>query len=120
MILKMAKVEEDKAQLLLQGVSRFEITEYTEEKPYLQARVKELSSTWDKDKEIEALMANLVTQYQQIVELSSGLPPEIVSMAKSLEEPDILADMITSTINSTTPENKKFWRPWTSKNVSTR
>ena len=108
MILKMAKVEEDKAQLLLQGVSRFEITEYTEEKPYLQARVKELSSTWDKDKEIEALMANLVTQYQQIVELSSGLPPEIVSMAKSLEEPDILADMITSTINSTTPEKQKI------------
>ena len=108
MILKMAKVEEDKAQLLLQGVSRFEITEYTEEKPYLQARVKELSNSWDKDKEIEALMANLVTQYQQIVELSSGLPPEIVSMAKSLEEPDILADMITSTINSTTPEKQKI------------
>ncbi len=105
-ILKMAKVEEDKAQLLLQGLKRFKITDYTSDKPYFQARVSALDSLFTKDKETEALMANLVNQYQRIVELSPGLPPEIVSMAKSLEEPDILADMITSTINSTTPEKQ--------------
>lgn len=107
-ILKMAKVEEDKAQLLLQGLKRFKITDYTSDKPYFQARVSELDSLYTKDKETEALMANLVNQYQRIVELSPGLPPEIVSMAKSLEEPDILADMITSTINSTTPEKQNI------------
>ena len=107
-ILKMAKVDEDKAQLLLQGLGRFKITGYTSEKPYFQARISELESQWIKDKKIEALMANLINQYQRIVELSTGLPPEIASMAKSLEEPDILADMITSTINSTTPEKQEI------------
>lgn len=106
MILKMAKVDDDKAQLLLQGLGRFKITDYTSEKPYFQARISELESHWEKDKEIEALMANLINQYQRIVELSTGLPPEIASMAKSLEEPGILADMITSTINSTTQEKQ--------------
>jgi ATP-dependent Lon protease len=106
MILKMAKVDDDKAQLLLQGLGRFKITDYTSEKPYFQARISELESHWEKDKEIEALMANLNNQYQRIVELSAGLPPEIASMAKSLEEPGILADMITSTINSTTQEKQ--------------
>ncbi len=107
-ILKMAKVDEDKAQLLLQGIGRFKISDYTSEKPYFQARIKEIKSQWTKDKEIEALMANLINQYQRIVELSTGLPPEIASMAKSLDEPDILADMITSTINSTTSEKQEI------------
>jgi len=108
LILKMAKVDEDKAQLLLQGMGRFKISGYKSTAPYFQARVAELPSVWTKDKKIEALMANLVAQYQRIVELSTGLPPEIIAMAKSLEDPDTLADMITSTINSTTPEKQEI------------
>ena len=107
-ILKMAKIDEDKAQLLLQGLGRFKITNYTSEKPYFQARITGLESQSAKDKRIKALMANLINQYQRVVELSAGLPPEIASMAKSLEEPDILADMITSTINSTTAEKQEI------------
>jgi len=107
-ILKMAKVDDDKAQLLLQGLGRFKITEYTDQTPYLRAKVENLDIPWKKDKEIEALMANLVNQYQRIVELSTGLPPEIAGMAKSLDEPDTLADLISSTINTTTIEKQEI------------
>lgn len=107
-ILKMAKVEEDKAQLLLQGLGRFKISEYLQKQPYFQARVEHLTVTWEKDKEMVAIMANLANQYQRVVQLSSGLPPEIASMAKSLDEPDTLADMVTSTINSTTVDKQKI------------
>lgn len=107
-ILKMAKVDDDKAQLLLQGLGRFKITEYTDQTPYLRAKVENLDIPWEKDKEVEALMANLVNQYQRIVELSTGLPPEIAGMAKSLDEPDTLADLISSTINTTTPEKQEI------------
>ncbi len=107
-ILKMAKAEDNKAQLVLQGLGRFELLEYTQHEPYFQARIKALQPEWEKNKEIEALMANLVNQYTRVVELSSGLTQELVSMAKSLEEPDTLADMITSTINSTTREKQEI------------
>ncbi len=107
-ILKMAKVEEDKAQLLLQGISRFKIRKYTKKSPYFVARVNHLTVPWEKDKEMEGLMANLVNQYEKIVQLSPGMPPEIAGMAKSLDEPDTLADMITSTINSTTKEKQEI------------
>jgi len=105
-ILKMAKAEDNKAQLILQGLGRFEAEEYTQHDPYFKARINSLQPQWDKDKEMEALMANLTTQYERVVELSSGLTQELVTMAKSLEEPDTLADMITSTINSTTQEKQ--------------
>ncbi len=106
-ILKMAKAEENKAQLILQGLGRFQIQAYTREDPYFQARVTSLQAQWEMDKETEALMANLTSQYERVVELSSGLTQELVSMAKSLEEPDTLADMVTSTINSTTKEKQE-------------
>jgi ATP-dependent Lon protease len=105
-ILKMAKMDEDKAQLLLQGLGRFKITEYTQKQPYFKAKVEPLEAEWTKDKEIEALMLNLINQYQKIVQLSPGMPPEIASLAKSLDEPDILSDMVTSTINATTKEKQ--------------
>jgi ATP-dependent Lon protease len=107
-ILKMAKVDEDKAQLLLQGIGRFKIKKYTQESPYFLAQVEHLSIPWEKDKELEGLMANLVNQYQKIVQLSPGMPPEIGAMAKSLDEPDTLTDMVTSTINSTTKEKQEI------------
>lgn len=106
-ILKMAKMEENKAQLLIQGLSRFKVTEFIDGKPYLQARIEVMESSNIKDdKETKALMANIVEQYERIVSLSPGLPAEIAAMVKSIQEPDILADMVASTINAPIAEKQ--------------
>ena len=41
-ILKMAKTGDHKAQLLVQGISRFRVTEFVPGKPYVQARLDSL------------------------------------------------------------------------------
>ena len=107
LILKMAKTEDNKLQLLAQGLGRFEIKKYEQEKPYLKASVKHIKDIETKDKEIEALMSNMIGQFSKIAELSPGLPQEIVMMAKSIQEPGILADMISSTINSSLEEKQR-------------
>ncbi len=100
-ILKMAKMDDNKAQLLIQGISRFKVAEYVEGKSYMQAKVNLLESrNVIRDKETRALMSNIVEQYEKIVALSPGLPAEIGGMVKSIQEPDILADMVASTINA--------------------
>jgi ATP-dependent Lon protease len=106
LILKMAKTQDNRAQLLVQGVSRFKILEFMDGKPYLQARVEMIPESEAKDTETEALMSNLVNLFMRTAELSPGLPPEIGAMAKSIQEPGTLADMVASTINST-PEEKQ-------------
>lgn len=107
LILKMAKTEDNRAQLLVQGMSRFEIQEFVGTKPYLTARVEHVKDIGTKDKRTEAMMSNIVNQFGKIVELSPGLPKEIASMAHSLTDPGMLADMVTSTINSTLEEKQK-------------
>lgn len=106
-ILKMAKTEENNAQILLQGIGRFQVEEYTETTPYLKAKINTIRPEEYKDKEIEAMMANLVNQYEKIVSMSQSLPQEMTPMARSLEEAGILADMVTSTINSGTKEKQE-------------
>ncbi len=108
LILKMAKTDDNKAQLLVQGLSRFRVKEIIEEQPYLKVRVELIKEKEEKDKEIEALMSNLVGLFARVVELSPGLQPEIAGMARSIKEAGTLADMITSSINSTSEEKQKI------------
>ncbi|MDM8526121.1 endopeptidase La [Desulfococcaceae bacterium HSG8] len=108
LILKMAKAEDDKAQLMVQGLSRFRIKEYVEGKPYLQAKVEHFKDAGERDVETRAMMSNIAGLFTRIVELSPGLPKEISGMANSMEDPGILADMVSSAINSSVEEKQKI------------
>jgi ATP-dependent Lon protease len=107
MILKMAKTQDNRTQLLVQGLNRFKIVDFKEGKSYLRARIELVKDVETKDNETEALMSNLISQFERIVELSPGLPPEIAQMAKTIQEAGTMADMIASTINSTPVEKQK-------------
>jgi ATP-dependent Lon protease len=107
-ILKMAKISDNKAQLLVQGISRFRIASFIEGKPYIQTRITNLEDEEIKDLEVEALMANLVNLFDRIVKLSPFLPQEFGAMAKSITLPGILADMIASIINASVEEKQRI------------
>ena len=108
LILKLARTQDNRTQLLVQGLNRFRVKSFVEDKPYLQARVIQLQDKEKKDKEIEALKSNIINMFGRIVELSPGLPQEIAAMAKSIQEPGTLADMVASTVNSTPAEKLKI------------
>ncbi|MBW2559648.1 MAG: endopeptidase La, partial [Deltaproteobacteria bacterium] len=107
MILKMAKTADNKAQMLVQGISRFAITELVEEKPYLQAQVTKLADKEVTGIKVEALMANLVTLFDRIVKLSPFLPQEFGALVTAIKEPGVLADMIATLINADPQEKQK-------------
>ncbi|MBU1344071.1 MAG: endopeptidase La [Proteobacteria bacterium] len=107
-ILKMSKMDDDKAQLLIQGLDRFRVKRFLLDKKYMQAEIDVMENkNADRNKENRALMANIVEQYEKIVELSPGLPSEMGHMIKSLQEPNVLADMVASTINAPVKEKQK-------------
>ena len=99
MILKMAKTQDNQTQMLVQGISRFKVKGYDQEKPYLIAQVEHIKEKEADGKEIEALMTNLVNNFNRVVELSPGMPSEVAGMAKAINEPGTLANMVASTLN---------------------
>jgi ATP-dependent Lon protease len=99
MILKMAKTQDNQTQMLVQGISRFKVKSFQQEKPYLVASVEHIKEQHAEGKEVEALMTNLVNTFSRVVELSPGMPSEIAAMAKSIQDPGTLANMLASTLN---------------------
>jgi len=107
LILKTAKAEDDKLQMLVQGIERFRVLNFVEGKPYFQARIEQIKDFDTEDKETEAFVSNLIGLFDKIVRLSPGLPIEMATLATSIQEPGIIADMIASTINSSREEKQK-------------
>lgn len=106
LILKMAKASQNRAQLLVQGITRFEVLEFIPGKPYLQARVRALSDEGGKDLEVEALTSNLLRLFARMIELSPVLPQEMGEWVKTVEDPGLLADVIASTIQARLEEKQ--------------
>lgn len=106
MILKMAREDDGKIQMMVQGMGRFSTLAYTQEDPYLRAGVELIPDIPMDEKEAGAMAANLLAQYQKVIKLTPSLPQELGEMARSIPDPGTLADMITSTINISLAEKQ--------------
>jgi ATP-dependent Lon protease len=98
-ILKMAKVPEGGVRIMLQGLTRFRIIEFTATEPYFKAKIEVIKDEVELDKETTALMNNARGLFSKVLELSPYLPSELSLLAQSVEDPGPLGDMITSTLN---------------------
>lgn len=107
-ILKMVKSEDDKAQLLMQGLGRFKVTSFHGGKPYLRGFVEHFRGIEAGDKETEAISYIILGIFQAIVQLHPALPPEIYPLAASIKEPGTLADMIVSAMNVSVHDAQKI------------
>ena len=106
LILKMAKTDDNKSQILVQGLGRFKIKTYLEDKPYLMGKLEHLLEKETNDTQTEALMTNILHLFSKVVELSPFLPQEISSMAKTIQEPGVLSNMVVSSINASAEEKQ--------------
>jgi ATP-dependent Lon protease len=82
--------------VLVEGIARAKVRQYIAMEPHFQAEVEQYTEDFEKNSEVEALMRNLVYQFEQYVKLSKRIPPETVASVVNLEEPGRLADIIAS------------------------
>lgn len=92
--------------VLVEGLRRGEILEYLEDEPFFQVKIKEYPDKVDKTAELEALMRNLVYQFEQYVKLSKKITPETVVAIVTIEEPHRLSDLIAAHLNLKIPEKQ--------------
>lgn len=73
--------------LLVQGISRFKVVEYTSLEPYLQAKVEAHPETQEEGLEVDALARNVRDQFGHIAEMIPSMPRELVASIASLTDP---------------------------------
>ena len=95
-ILKMLKYPDKSVRVLVQGIARIELQEFTQREPYFVARVNRVAENLAADREVDALQANLVSQFSKFVSLVPYLPDELQVMAMQVREPGRLSDLVAS------------------------
>ncbi len=98
-IVRMLKMPDGSVRALLQGMSRIRLVDLVQVEPYLRGRVQALEEKLEKTPELEALVRNLQSLFQKIVELSPNLPDELAIAALNLTEPGMLADFVAAHSN---------------------
>ncbi|WP_054873682.1 endopeptidase La [Oxobacter pfennigii] len=97
-IKQILKLPGDTIRVLVEGISRAEIIEITQHEPYFQVDVLEREDTSIKDAESDALMRKLMESFEDYVKLSNQISPEVVVTVSDIEEPGMMADVISSYI----------------------
>ena len=82
-----------------QGLERTRILEFTQEEPYLIARVEPVEETTETSPLVEALMRAVLTMFEKVVHLNQSLPDEAYIYAMNVEGAGPLADLIAQMIN---------------------
>jgi len=94
-VVKMLKFPDDSYRLLVQGVTRAEITEFVDDSAFLRARVKALEEVIDPTSvEVTALQRHVSQQFGALVAESPKLSDELQALAANLEDPSRLADLV--------------------------
>ncbi len=96
-IAKLLRLPNDTMQIIVQGLERFAIDEYTQLTPYLKARVHLSPETVEHGVEIEALQRNAVEMFQRLVSLVQYLPDELSMAALNIDDPRQVVYLIAST-----------------------
>ena len=73
--------------LLVQGLTRFRVGEFTQVEPYLKAKIHLEPETAETGLEIEALARSARDQFAHIAEMVPSIPRELVSSVQTLEDP---------------------------------
>ena len=106
---KMFKLPDGSLRLIVQGLSRLTLDEITASRPYLRGRVSPAAESLDEGQrlEIDALLRNIKTSFQQVVSLSPLLSDDLQTLAANIIEPGRLSDFIASSLTTITTTVKQ-------------
>ena len=107
-IMKMVKMVDGSQRIVVQGICRFKLVEFTTSEPHLRAKILPIFEEYQKDIEIDAMYINLKNLYKKAVEMAPYLSSELSQIASQMENPGNLVDLIGSTINIGVAEKQEI------------
>ena len=99
-IMRMLKLPDGRIRVLVQGVCRARIDEFTGNETYMEARITRVQeSTVDGSLEQEARLRSTKKLLERSVSLGKAISSEVMVIAGNLEDPGRLADLVASNLD---------------------
>ncbi len=97
---QLLKLPGDTIRVLVEGISRAEISEFTQTEPFFMAEVVEKIYVDDEDSkvEVEALKRRVISTFEEYSKFNNKISPETVLSIMSVDDADQLSDIITSNL----------------------
>jgi ATP-dependent Lon protease len=99
-IMRMLKLPDERIRVLVQGVCRARVKEFTALRPHLTAKIERIADqAYDGASiEKEALVRAVKRALERASSLGKSLPSEVLVIASNLEDPGRLADLVASNL----------------------
>ncbi len=107
LIQKMARFPDGHVRIIGQGLARIEIKRFTDETPFMRARVAIASEPDRRDDRAKALMRTAVSTFFSIVDAAESYPEEIKSIVAGIRSPGRLADLLAANLPMEIPDKQK-------------
>jgi len=99
-VLQLLKLPDGTIKVLVEGLSRVNVTQVTERDGALHGVATEIESDESREpREIEAIARSLMSLFEQYVKTNRKLPPELLQTLAGIDEPSRLADTIAAHIS---------------------
>jgi ATP-dependent Lon protease len=100
MIMRMLKLPDGRVKILVQGLTKARIAEYTTEKPFYTVRIERMVDIplVDISLETEALIRTVREQLAKVIELGKQVSPEVMVILENIQDPGSMSDLIASNL----------------------
>lgn len=101
MIMRMRKLPDGRVKILVQGLSKARITEFTQEAPYFMCKLAKVSDLSIEENNVaaNALMRNIREQLEKVISMGKVLSPDILMILEDIKDAGRLADLVASNLN---------------------
>jgi len=106
-IMQELKLPDGTAKALVEGLDRIRITDFIQTEPFFKVAVEPVEEAQEKNIETEALMRNLVSQFEKTARLGKPIPQEVLLATINIDEPGRLADFIAFHLSLKTEEKQQ-------------
>jgi len=110
MVHRAMKTPEGNLFLIIMGVARVRVEEFTQFEPYLRGRIKTVQDDKEDENSVDfqALRRTVVSQFERIVKLSPQLPDDLQTIVINMEDSSRLADYIATNLPNLSIVSKQF------------
>ena len=95
-ILQLIRLPDGTVKVLVEGLDRAQLRNVSFDADHFRAEILVLNTDAVPEKESELLIRSLLSQFEQYVQLSKKIPPEVMTSISSIDEPGRLVDTIAN------------------------
>ncbi len=107
-VLQVLKVPENTLKVLVEGLERVRIREFTRSEQWFEAEIETVDQKATVGPTLTALMRSVVTAFEQFARLNKKVPQDTLTTIAGIEDPGRLADIVAANLPSKVEEKQRL------------